>query len=123
MASYSLMQFIFSPIWGSASDKFGRKPILLIGLSGFAIMLFCFGLATQLWMLFVARTLSGILSSACLPSAMAYIADTTSEEERGGGMGMMGAAMGLGVIVGPAIGGLLGRFHFGAPFFLRRRWR
>ena len=117
MASYSLMQFIFSPFWGSLSDRIGRKPVILIGLSGVAITLTIFGFATQLWMLFAARILGGILSSACLPTVMAYIADTTSEEERGGGMGMMGAAMGLGVVVGPAIGGLLARFHFGAPFF------
>ncbi|MFH1386582.1 MAG: MFS transporter [bacterium] len=118
MASYSLMQFIFSPFWGSLSDRVGRKPVILIGLSGFAITLTMFGFATQLWMLFAARILGGILSSACLPTAMAYIADITTEEDRGGGMGMMGAAMGLGIIVGPAIGGLMARFHFGAPFFL-----
>jgi len=117
MASYSLMQFIFSPIWGSLSDKYGRKPIILIGLSGFAITLFMFGLADKLWMLFAARIGGGILSSACLPTAMAYVADVTDEEHRGAGMGMMGAAMGLGVIVGQAIGGLLANFHFGAPFF------
>ena len=117
MASYSLMQFIFSPIWGSLSDKYGRKPIILIGLSGFAITLFMFGLADKLWMLFAARIGGGILSSACLPTAMAYVADVTDEEHRGAGMGMMGAAMGLGIIVGPAIGGLLANLHFGAPFF------
>ncbi len=118
IASYSLMQFLFSPFWGSLSDKYGRKPILLIGLLGFAITLTLFGVATNLFMLFAARILGGILSSACLPTAMAYIADTTTEEDRGSGMGMMGAAMGLGIIVGPAIGGLLANFHFGAPFFL-----
>ncbi len=118
MASYSLMQLIFSPFWGSLSDRIGRKPVILIGLLGFAVTLTMFGFATSLWMLFAARTLGGILSSACLPTAMAYIADITTEEERGGGMGMMGAAMGLGIIVGPAIGGLMARFNFGAPFFM-----
>ncbi|MFA4967180.1 MAG: MFS transporter [Candidatus Margulisiibacteriota bacterium] len=117
MASYSLMQFIFSPFWGSLSDRIGRKPVILAGLLGFAITLTMFGFAVNLFMLFAARILGGILSSACLPTAMAYIADTTTEEERGAGMGMMGAAMGLGVIVGPAIGGLLANLHFGAPFF------
>ena len=118
MASYSLMQFIFSPFWGSLSDRIGRKPVILIGLSGFALTLAMFGFAANLFMLFAARILGGILSSACLPTAMAYMADTTTEEERGAGMGMMGAAMGLGVIVGPAIGGLMSKLHFGAPFFL-----
>ena len=118
MASYSLMQFIFSPIWGSLSDRFGRKPIILIGLAGFALTFVLFGLANSLPMLFFSRIAGGILSSACLPTAMAYIADTTTPEERGGGMGMMGAAMGLGMIVGPAIGGIFSAFHFGAPFFL-----
>jgi len=118
MASYSLMQFIFSPIWGSLSDRFGRKPIILIGLAGFALTFVLFGLANSLLTLFLSRIAGGILSSACLPSAMAYVADTTTEEERGGGMGMMGAAMGLGMIVGPAIGGIFSALHFGAPFFL-----
>jgi DHA1 family multidrug resistance protein-like MFS transporter len=118
LASYSVMQFIFSPIWGSLSDKYGRKPFLLLGLAGFSITFVLFGLSTSLWMLFVSRILGGILSSACLPTAMAYIADTTTEEERGQGMGMLGAAMGLGMIVGPAIGGLFSSWHLGLPFFL-----
>lgn len=117
MASYSLMQFIFSPLWGTLSDRYGRKPIILVGLSGFAVTFTLFGLATNLPMLFAARIAGGILSSACLPTAMAYVADVTSEEERGGGMGMLGAAMGLGLVVGPGIGGLLGAWHFGMPFF------
>ncbi|MDD4179327.1 MAG: MFS transporter [Candidatus Margulisbacteria bacterium] len=117
MASYSLMQFIFSPFWGTLSDKYGRKPLILVGLAGFTITFIFFGLAHTLPLLFAARLLGGILSSACLPTAMAYIADTTTPEERGAGMGMMGAAMGLGVIVGPAIGGLLSVWHVGLPFF------
>ena len=118
IASYSLMQFIFSPIWGSLSDKYGRKPILLIGLFGFTVTFILFGLANSFWMLFLARMAGGILSSACLPSAMAYVADTTSEEERGGGMGLIGAAMGLGLIFGPALGGLSSIWHVGTPFFV-----
>ena len=117
MASYSLMQFIFSPFWGALSDKYGRKPLILVGLAGFTITFIFFGLAHTLPLLFVARLAGGILSSACLPTAMAYIADTTTPDERGAGMGMMGAAMGLGVIVGPAIGGLLSVWHVGLPFF------
>lgn len=117
MASYSLMQFIFSPFWGTLSDKYGRKPIVLIGLLGFSVSFILFGIADSIWMLFASRIAGGILSSACLPTAMAYVADITEEEDRGAGMGFLGAAMGLGMVVGPAIGGLFSVIHFGAPFF------
>lgn len=118
MASYSLMQFIFAPIWGRYSDRVGRRPVLLAGLLGFGLTFLMFGLASRLWMLFAARILGGILTSAMLPTAMAYIGDSTSERERGGGMGLMGAAMGLGMIFGPAIGGYLGVVSFSAPFLV-----
>lgn len=116
MASYSLMQFIFSPIWGGLSDKYGRKPIILIGLFGFAVSFFLFGIADSILMLFLSRIAGGILSSACLPTSMAYIADVTDEKERGAGMGLMGAAMGLGIIVGPAIGSFFSTISYTAPF-------
>ena len=77
-----------------------------------------FGLATELWMLFAARILSGVLSSATSPTTMAYIGDSTSEEDRGGGMGIMGAAVGLGTIFGPALGGLLAGESLSVPFFI-----
>ena len=112
MATFALMQLIFSPVWGSLSDRIGRKPVLMIGVFGFGITMVLFGLSTELWMLFAARALSGILSSATLPTAMAYIGDSTSEEDRGGGMGVVGAAMGLGMVLGPGLGGLLaGEIH------------
>jgi multidrug resistance protein len=117
MASYSLMQFFFAPLWGRLSDRIGRRPVLLIGLSGYGITFILFGLSTQLWMLFLVRILSGIISSATLPTAMAYIADITASENRADGMGMMGAAMGLGMIFGPALGGWLGHYSFSLPFF------
>lgn len=117
MASYSLMQFLFAPLWGRTSDRIGRRPIILLGLGGFAITFLLFGLATKLWMLFVIRILTGIISSAMLPTAMAYIADITEGDERSKGMGLMGAAMGLGMIFGPAIGGWLGHNGFVLPFF------
>jgi DHA1 family multidrug resistance protein-like MFS transporter len=116
-AIFSAMQFLFSPMWGSLSDRFGRKPILTIGVFGNAISMLALGLSTQLWMLFAARGLAGILSSATLPTAMAYISDSTDEKSRGGGMGVIGAAMGLGMILGPGAGGLLSAISLQAPFY------
>lgn len=117
MATFGLMQFIFSPIWGSLSDRFGRKPFLIIGVLGNGIAMLLFGLSTQLWMLIASRALSGILSSATLPTAMAYIGDSTSDEDRGGGMGVVGAAMGMGMVIGPGLGGWLAGASLSTPFF------
>lgn len=116
-ATYATLQFFFAPIWGKLSDKIGRKPVLLLGLFGFTFTFFGFGISTQLWMLFLSRGLSGLLSSATMPTVMAYIADTTNEEDRGSGMGLIGSAMGLGMIFGPVIGGFLGAINASAPFF------
>lgn len=118
MSLYALMQFLFSPIWGTLSDRIGRKPLLLLGIFGFSLAMLFFGLATELWMLFVARGLAGILSAATMPTAMAYISDSTSVEKRSGGMGMLGAAMGIGMVLGPGIGGLLGNSSLSLPFFV-----
>lgn len=118
VASYAIMRLICAPIWGSVSDRVGRKPIMMIGIFGYGITMVLFGLATELWMLFVARMLSGILSSATAPTTMAYIGDSTSEEERGGGMGILGAAVGIGTIFGPALGGLLAAESLSTPFFI-----
>ena len=118
MASYAVMRLICGPIWGSLSDRVGRKPILLIGIFGYVITMIWFGLATQLWMLFVARILSGILSSATAPTTMAYIGDSTAEKERGGGMGLLGAAGGIGTIFGPVLGGFLADKSLATPFFV-----
>jgi len=118
MAIYGAMQLIFAPLWGSLSDRYGRKPILMIGVLGNAIAQLIFGLSTELWMLFAARALSGILSSATLPTAMAYIGDITSPEQRGGKMGMIGAAMGIGMVIGPGAGGWLAERSLSLPFFL-----
>ncbi|MFO7682556.1 MAG: MFS transporter [Chloroflexota bacterium] len=118
VAVYSLMQLIFAPVWGSVSDRVGRKPVLMLGITGYAIFLILFGLATQFWMLFLARSLAGILSSATYPSMMAFVSDSTTPEERGGGMGKLGAAMGLGIILGPGIGGWLAGESLALPFFI-----
>ena len=116
LSIYSGMQLVFAPIWGRLSDKYGRKPAILYGLLGNAIALAAFGLAKDYFWLFIARSAAGISSAAVLPSVMAYVADVTTEEERGKGMGLMGAAMGLGFIFGPAIGGVLGSHDL--PFFV-----
>ncbi|WP_238457752.1 MFS transporter [Desulforamulus ferrireducens] len=118
MASFSIMQFFFAPLWGRLSDRIGRRPVLLIGLSGYGITFILLGMATELWMLFVIRMLSGVISSATIPTAMAYIADITEGEERSKGMGLMGAAMGVGMIFGPALGGWLGHYGFAVPFYV-----
>jgi len=118
VASYAVMRLICGPIWGSISDRVGRKPILMIGIFGYAITMVWFGLATKLWMLFAARILSGVLSSATAPTTMAYIGDSTPAKERGKGMGILGAATGLGTIFGPAMGGLLAGESLSVPFFI-----
>lgn len=118
IASFSLAQFVFSPLWGRLSDRVGRKPIMMIGLAGYGLSMTLFALAPSIPYLFVARTLAGILSSATLPTAMAVISDTTSEDERAKGMGLLGAAFGLGAIFGPFIGGVLGEIAIRLPFFV-----
>lgn len=112
------IQLIASPLWGSVSDRRGRKPVLAVGLLGYGLSMLFFGLSTRLWMLFVARAAGALLSSATMPTTMAYISDSTSEQERGGGMGALGAATGLGMVLGPALGGLVGSESLATPFFL-----
>ncbi len=118
MALYSLMQFLFAPVWGGLSDRIGRRPVLLVGLSVYGITFILFGFANSIWMIFITRILSGIFSSATLPTAMAYIADITVGEARSKSIGFMGAAMGVGMIFGPAMGGWLGHFNYALPFFI-----
>lgn len=114
-ASYSLMQFIFSPILGGLSDKYGRRPILFFSLLGSAIGYLFIGFAFALWMVFLGRIIAGI-TGGNLSTAQAYIADVTTRENRAKGMGLFGAAFGLGFIFGPAIGGILSRFGIHVPF-------
>lgn len=114
---YAGLQFLFAPIWGRVSDRWGRKPVMLLGLFGFTLTFAGFGLSTELWMLFVSRGISGFITSATVPAVMAYIADTTDHDNRGGGMSLLGSAMGLGIIFGPVIGGFLSEFSVTTPFF------
>ncbi len=118
MACYGVMQLIFAPVWGSLSDKYGRKPLLLLGMIGMGLAMGLFALSTQLWMLYCAMLLSGGMSSATLPAAQAYAADSTTKEERGGAMGKIGGAIGLGMVLGPGLGGMLASASLVTPFLI-----
>src|SRR5918912_2080197 len=115
-ASYSVMQFIFTPVLGRLSDRHGRRPILLISLLGTCAGFLILGTATTLWMLFLGRIIDGI-SGGNISTAQAYIVDVTTTENRAKGMGLIGAAFGLGFVFGPAIGGILSRWGIHVPFF------
>lgn len=117
ISSYSAMQFLFSPVWGSLSDRHGRRPLLILGLFGSAVSYIVFGLAESIGVLLFSRVIAGIMG-ANIPVAQAYIADTTTVEQRARGMGLIGAAFGLGFIFGPAIGGFLSRWGYGVPGFV-----
>jgi DHA1 family tetracycline resistance protein-like MFS transporter len=113
---YAVVNFLAQPILGNLSDRFGRRPILLASMGTLGIDFVIMGAAHSIWLLFIGRFLSG-LSGATHSTAAAYIADTTEPEQRGQAFGMLGAAFGLGFILGPAIGGFLGQFDPRWPFF------
>ncbi len=113
---FAAMQFVFSPILGALSDRYGRRPILLCSLALASADYFMMATAPYLWMIFVGRTLSGA-SSATLSVAMAYLADRSSKEDRTKFFGYVGAAAGIGFVMGPFIGGLLGTYGPRAPFY------
>jgi DHA1 family tetracycline resistance protein-like MFS transporter len=115
-ASYSIMQLIFSPIFGRLSDKYGRRPVLFLSIIGTGIGFLILGFAKTIWMLFMGRILDGI-TGGNISTAQAYIADITTKENRAKGMGLIGAAFGLGFIFGPAIGGILSQWGIHVPFF------
>ncbi|NLN27469.1 MAG: MFS transporter [Firmicutes bacterium] len=116
-SGYAVVQFLFAPLWGQLSDRVGRKPVLMIGITGMAAAFFFMGLAKSFWALFAARVLGGFLSSATLPAAQAMAAELSGHENRAKAMGLMGAAFGTGFIFGPLIGGLLTPLGPSAPFF------
>jgi MFS family permease len=105
-ASYSLMQLLFVPFWGQLSDRFGRRPVLVASIAASALGMLALGESRALWMLFVARMWSGA-STANIAVAQAYIADVTRPEDRARGMGLIGAGIGVGFVLGPVLGGLL----------------
>ncbi len=115
-ATYSLMQVIFAPVWGRLSDRAGRRPVILITLLGSCVSAFMIGIAHTLLLLFVARIINGV-SGASYAAAQAYVADITTDESRARGMGLIGAAFGIGFIIGPALGAGLSLVSDAAPFF------
>jgi len=114
---YAFMQFLCAPILGNLSDQYGRRPVLLFSLFGFGIDYIFLGFAPTFGWLFVGRVIAGI-TGASFTTASAYIADISTEATRAKNFGMIGAAFGLGFIIGPAIGGLLSGFGLRAPFYV-----
>jgi DHA1 family tetracycline resistance protein-like MFS transporter len=114
--AYAIMQFVFAPILGNLSDRFGRRPVLLFSLFGFGIDYLFLAFAPTIWWLFVGRVIAGV-TGASFTTASAYIADISTPEKRAQNFGLIGAAFGLGFILGPVIGGVLGQFGSRIPFF------
>jgi multidrug resistance protein len=117
LAIYSLMQLVCAPILGRISDRIGRRPIIMLGLAGSSLGYLIYGTADTFASLLASRALHG-MCAATVPTAQAYVADTTSEAERTKGMGMIGAAFGLGFVLGPALGGMLGHASLRTPVFI-----
>ena len=115
--AYGGMQFVFGPAMGSLSDAFGRRPLLLLAVFGLAVDYVLTAFAPNLYWLFAGRLIAG-LCGASYTIANAYIADITAPADRARAFGMMGAAFGVGFIIGPAVGGLLGEFGARVPFFV-----
>ena len=115
--SYALTNFMFAPLLGNLSDAYGRKPLLVLSLLFYGAAYLLAGFATALWMLFLGRLLTGI-TSATYAIANALIADVSTPEDKAQNFGLLGVAFGLGFIVGPALGGIIGAWDLRAPFFI-----
>jgi DHA1 family tetracycline resistance protein-like MFS transporter len=116
LTTYAVLQFMCGPVMGNLSDRFGRRPVLLASLAAFAFDYALMGFAPTIAWLFLGRAIAGIAGAVYSP-AMAYIADVSTPEKRAQSFGVMGAAFGLGFILGPSLGGLLGELGPRAPFF------
>lgn len=116
MMTYSLMQFLIAPIWGSVSDRVGRRPVLLVSILGTSISLAILAKADSFAWLLVGRTAAGFFG-ANISTAYAYVTDITTPENRAKGMGLIGAGFGIGFIIGPAIGGVLSPYGYSVPIF------
>src|SRR6202035_987182 len=114
---FALMQFVFSPLLGVLSDRFGRRPVILLSNLGLGLDYIVMAMAPTIGWLFLGRIISGITTSS-IPTAMAYIADVTPKQKRAGAFGMIGVAFGLGFAFGPAIGGLAGDFSPRLAFWI-----
>lgn len=117
VASFSAMQFVAVPLWGRISDRHGRRPFIVLGLFASAVSYLLFGLAQSLTVLFISRIAAGA-AGGTISVAQAYVADATGPQDRAHGMGMLGAASGLGVLIGPAIGGYFSQFGYPVPGFI-----
>jgi MFS family permease len=118
LAVFSFLQFFCGPFWGTISDHIGRKPVVIIGLLGFTIAFIMLGLSDNLLWVFMAEIIGGALSAGIQPAAMAFIADISKPEERGGLMGAMGAASGVGLISGPFLSSILSPLGLSVPFYV-----
>ena len=118
VACFALAQFLLSPVAGELSDRHGRKHFIVAGLVVYGLAQLLFGFASEVWILFLARFLSGAGAAFIMPPIMAFVADITTYEDRGKGMGMIGAAISLGFMVGPGIGGFLSKVDLTFPFYL-----
>ena len=116
LSAYAITQFLFAPVIGNLSDKYGRRPVLLISMFGFGIDYLFLALAPTYAWLFVGRIVAG-LTGASFTTGAAYIADISTPQTRAKNFGMIGAAFGLGFVIGPALGGLLAEFGVRAPFY------
>ncbi|MFD0829799.1 MFS transporter [Neobacillus sp. M.A.Huq-85] len=117
VSAFGLSQFLFSPIAGDFSDKYGRKPMIVVGLCLFAISNLLAATASLFWLLIVARFIGGMGAAALVPSIMSYVVDITTVEQRTRAMSFLGASMSSGFIIGPGLGGILAEFGTRAPFF------
>ena len=121
MSAFAIMQFVCAPVLGGLSDRFGRRPVLLLSLSGICANYLLLAWAPSLIWLFLGRLIAGA-TAANAATATAYIADVTPPAKRAGQFGLIGAIFGIGFVLGPALGGMLGAYDLRLPFYVRRQW-